>query len=111
MADHMPCPHCGGALNLDVIAKLKEESSICFELTPAPGELFSAKNVGESIAAMADLLKAAGREQKVPVEVLVERIETGDDGKISVRMLIARGHEHHNSRRSRKARFATGDTP
>lgn len=101
-----PCPHCGQPLGLNIVAKLKEESKLCFRLEPAPGEVFSAKNIGRAIESMSDILKACAREQKVPVEVLIERIDTADTGEISVHMLVARGHEHRNSRRNRKARFA-----
>ena len=102
----IPCPHCGQPLGLNIVAKLKEESKLCFRLEPAPGEAFSAQNIGRAIESMSDILKACAREQKVPVEILVERIDTADTGEISVHFLVARGHEHPNSRRNRKARFA-----
>lgn len=84
------CPHCGKPLPLEIVAKLTKESSFQLSISPAPGQLMNAKGVGGSIAAVGNLIKAIGREMKVPTEVLVEKIETDDSGKITVSVLIAR---------------------
>lgn len=113
MAEAITCPKCGTPLGFNVVAKLKEESRLQFKLSPAPNEMLSAKNVGGAIEQMATLLKSCARDQKVTVEVLVDRIETNEDGEITVGMLIARAPEHNHGRRKRQARFAAarGEKP
>ena len=87
----VPCPHCGGEVSFELVAKYQDQSRIRFDLHAAPGELMSAKHVGEALSAMGDLMRACAKEVGVPTEVLVERIETtADGGGLHFHLLVIR---------------------
>ena len=100
----MNCPHCGEAFTAGVVAKAQEASRMKFSLAADKGELMTAKNIGGAIEAMGALLIACGRAEKIATEVLVEKIETDEEGKITAHFLIARW-DHQHAPRARNARL------
>jgi hypothetical protein len=98
------CPHCGEpfAVGLGVLAP-GAESRMVFRITPGPGEYLTADHAGQAIAQFGKLLKAIGRDQGVPVEAVIEKMESRD-GEISVHVLIARWDDHQHSAVNRKRR-------
>lgn len=84
------CPHCGKAFGAEMVARLADESRITWSLTPSPGEFMSAESVGGSLAALAQLLKEIGKNVGCSTEIVVERMETDEGGKITARLRICR---------------------
>ncbi len=98
------CPHCGGNIGINLIARARAESRIVFKVEPAPGELLTAKNVGAAIKSFGDMMRSLGKDMDIPTEVLVEKVETSDQGVLSIHCLIARWQDHHHSAANREAR-------
>lgn len=104
------CPNCGTPVHFEVFSKAAPQSHVVFRFKPGKNEMFTAAQLGRSIAAAGDLLKSVGRAQKISTEVLVERIETAECGEISVHLLIARWNDHPQSAASRKRRQRAAGT-
>ena len=84
------CPHCGGALGLSLVAKLKSESRMSYTVHPKDGELITAETLGGTINQVSKMLKAIGRELGVKTVVMIEGISTTPEGGLKTDLLICR---------------------
>ncbi|WP_130229318.1 hypothetical protein [Bradyrhizobium sp. Leo121] len=78
-----------------------------FTIHPNPGELLSARTVGDSITNMEKLLAAVGKEMGVKTNVLVGGLEW-NEGCVKVDMIVAR-HEPGIKKRAAASSAEGGD--
>lgn len=101
------CPHCEKPLGMDVVANVQAQSKIKYTIWPSAGELMSTRAIGGQITAIGDLLKACGKEAGAPTETLIEKVETGAGGEITIHVLVARfDHEHAPAKRNARLKAA-----
>ena len=93
------CPKCGEKLSFAVTSQLMNESRMSFEISPNPGELLSARNVGGCIENLDKLLTSIGKDMGAKTTVLIENVSS-TEGKIKVDLLLAR---HKPGVKDRKA--------
>ena len=84
------CPKCNERISIGLVAKAAAESRMSFSLTPTKGEKMGLGTVAGSMAALDKLLVSVGKQLGTKTTVLIERFETGEEGQLTVHMLIAR---------------------
>lgn len=84
------CPNCEADLNVETVAEIHAKSRTSFTIRPAPGEMLSLTTVGSAMVALADINKTLGQGLDITTETLLEGIEAGPDGSVTVHMLICR---------------------
>lgn len=103
MAKEHECPHCGTPLGQEIVAKFMNQSVVQWRLFPAPGELLDIGTVGGTLTQMRNLLRAIGKENGIPTEVLLRKAVTDDDGTVTFDFLVCR-YEDAEERRARMAK-------
>lgn len=83
------CPHCEKAIGIGLTTKLMNESRMSFQISPAPGELLTAYNVGMALANMDKLLVAIGKDMDAKTVVGLEGVSCVD-GTVKFDLLLAR---------------------
>jgi hypothetical protein len=103
--EHPCCPKCGENLSFEFTSKLMDSSRMSFSLSPHKGEYLSAKNVGKSIDAMAEILIAVGKELGVKTNVVISGLSF-NEGEIKIDLLLTR-HESGITKRAKNALHET----
>jgi hypothetical protein len=88
MTDKCHCPHCGEEINAALVAKLSASQEMSIKLVPGKDALLQAGTLAATIGEFAAALKANAEPHGVKSEVLVKRIETGEDGSITLTVLM-----------------------
>ncbi|MCW2242228.1 hypothetical protein [Azospirillum canadense] len=84
------CPNCGVEFSPEFVTDATKDSRFAMSFHPKDGSLMQAKTIGRSLAALDGLMKAVSKEVGAKSEVLIEKIETAEDGAITAHFLIAR---------------------
>lgn len=90
MSEPVQCPHCKGDLSFEAVSDLAPESRMSFSVTPAPGEKVSPDTFGGTLVKLTKFLNAVGKDIGVPTAVLLEKVETKEDGSHVAHLLVAR---------------------
>lgn len=91
MSDPLKCPHCQAELDqIDLIGRLKKQSSISLRLHPKQGEAISANTLGATLLQFEKLLKAESESLDIKTTVAIDSVQTSEDGAIEVKFVLMR---------------------
>ena len=85
------CPNCGVPLRID--SDVADDSRFCFKIFPKEDALLNAKTVGGVISEVRELIRASAEDHEKNVEVMVEKMETDDDGTMTIHFLVTKERE------------------
>ena len=88
--DRALCPHCSEPLGLQLVSKLYAEHRIAFSIRPKSGEMISTKTLGGCTTEFGKLLESIGKDMGAKTTVLIERLETDEEGQHFIHCLITR---------------------
>lgn len=81
------CPHCDNEIQFHPIADIPDDFRIVFVIEPEKGHVLRARTVGETITNFEKLYKSVSKEMGAKLDLFIEKLETDENGKISVHFL------------------------